>query len=320
MFGVSLLVDFKCEEVVIRNMNWKEKADVIHQTSTLSPRKAEIAVLYSQGLRAAEIQNQLYAKTGDKLTIESINATISKLRQERVNAHTTVNLLTGGVEQTKIPMSLPNKSITDTVSVHAYTGEIGSGKVQTALNHTYMLSEERKEVDNTIIFDPGQDDLLANLHAELTQSTRITVTDQTKLPINELLEQVRAAPDDEQTLVLVVSAYHVLQDNPDLIESLRSEVKNTSLRFVGKDLLSMISEPVKTLSAAHIFRTRSTEASEFVSTVEQESALCFTPQVGGFLRYLPAKKKQPSTAATVITKTGEVQFGQQSLSDKTPIN
>jgi hypothetical protein len=97
-------------------------------------------------------------------------------------------------------------------------------------------------------------------------------------------------------------------------------MENTSLRFVGKDLLTMVSDPVETLSAAHIFRTRSTAAIEFVNAVEQESNLYFTPQVKGFLRYLPSNKKHPSTAVTVITNTGEIHFGQQSLTDKTPIN
>lgn len=300
-------------------MNWKNKADIIHNTSTLSPRKAEVAVLHTQGLTGEEIQDRIYEKTGDKITIESINSTISRLRKERVNAYTTANILGGGVDQTRIPLSLPGETESDAIETHVYTGQIGSGKTETALNHTYTLSEEQEKVDETIIFDANSDGLLANLHGELSNSHRISVNDQTELPVDELLEVVENTSPSKHTLVLISSAYHVIRSNPQIIDTVSELGSNVSLRFVGKDVISAIRNPVEEISTAHIFRTRNTDAVVFVNNIETQSDLHLAPELSGFIRYLPVNKKHPSSAVTVVTSTGETWIGQQLPSGKTPI-
>lgn len=300
-------------------MDWKEKAGTLHNTSTLSPRKAQIAVLHSQGLSPKEIQHQIYSKTGDKLTIKSINSTISRLRKEQLNAYTTVNVLGGGFSQTHLPVTTSHEIETGEVETCIYTGQIGSGKIESALNHTYILSEEHQTVDETILFDANSDGLLTNLHSQLTESHRIPVSDQTKLPTQELMSKVNQTTSNSHTLILVNSAYHVLRNNKNLIRKITENGSNISLRFVGKDLLSIIENPIDSVSMAHIFRTRNVDASTFVSTVENQSDLYLTPDLSGFIRYLPANKKQPSAAITAVTKTGETWIAQQLPSSKTPI-
>ena len=214
-------------------MYWKDTVQMVYNVTNLGRREAEIFVLNENGNSTAEIQHILETETNSELNQSTIRSIKSKLTRKHVQANLANTMFQDSTDAITYPFK-SEKDFTQSLTVHAYAGKIGSGTTVAQRKQATELRDD-PTVDTVQFIDPLQSVNLDGI--DVYNGLDITELDDNLLETAlHIIEDYKA----NQNNVLFVDQTHALLSQPEkinkIIDAAENSPANVSLRLASQQL------------------------------------------------------------------------------------
>lgn len=228
-------------------MNWKLKSKIVHNITNLGKRESQVLVLSKNDFSVEEIKEKIQGFEGKSPETQTIRSIRSKLNRHHIKSTFLTNIFNSSFDSIQNP-SLSENDFRDSLTIHGYCGQIGSGKTVLTKQHALELNE-KPFVDTIQVID-----VLDSYGIDCVDTySDFDINDNVSELIVEKISSLINSYTKNSNVVLFIDQAHYILSNPDHIHKVITQLDqcaaNISLRLVTQEIKDF--KPI--LDRIHIF-------------------------------------------------------------------